>query len=53
MFYAACEKEYEKIRAAGFKQPVAIIPIGMDLPNVSHEKKLKPLKRLSFFGRIH
>ena len=32
MFHATCEKEYEEIRAQGYKQPVAIVPIGMDLP---------------------
>ena len=32
MFHATCEKEYEEIRARGYKQPVAIVPIGMDLP---------------------
>lgn len=53
MFYATCVKEYEEIRAAGFKQPVAIIPIGMDLPNVTTDKIQKPLKRVAFFGRIH
>ena len=37
MFHATCEKEYEEIRAQGYKQPVAIVPIGMDLPEL--EKK--------------
>ena len=32
MFHATCEKEYKEIRAQGYKQPVAIVPIGMDLP---------------------
>lgn len=32
MFHATCEKEYEEIRAQGYKQPVAIVPIGMDIP---------------------
>ena len=32
MFHATCEKEYEEIRALGYKQPVAIVPIGMEVP---------------------
>lgn len=32
MFHATSEKEYEEIRAQGYKQPVAIVPIGMDMP---------------------
>ena len=32
MLVATCEKEYKEIRAQGYKQPVAIVPIGMDLP---------------------
>ena len=32
MFHATSEKEYEEIRALGYKQPVAIVPIGMEVP---------------------
>ena len=32
MLVATCDKEYNEIRALGYKQPVAIVPIGMDLP---------------------
>lgn len=59
MFHATSEKEYEEIRARGYKQPVAIVPIGMDLPSISVEFKVqsseleKPLKRVVFFGRLH
>lgn len=34
MFHATCEKEYEEIRAQGYKQPVAIVSIGMDQPTL-------------------
>ena len=37
MFHATSEKEYEEIRAQGYRQPVAIVPIGMDLPEVGFE----------------
>ena len=56
MFHATSEKEYEEIRALGYKQPVAIVPIGMDIPqgNSSVDKKnQKRIRRIVFFGRIH
>lgn len=56
MFHATSEKEYEEIRALGYKQPVAIVPIGMDIPQgkCSVDKKDgNRLRRIVFFGRIH
>ena len=35
MWHATSVKEYEEIRGRGYKQPVAIVPIGMDLPDMS------------------
>ena len=52
MFHATSEKEYEEIRAAGYKQPVAIVPIGMDLPTVERTKR-EGRRRVVFFGRLH
>ena len=52
MFHATSQKEYEEIREAGYKQPVAIVPIGMDLPNVQHAKNDEK-KKVVFFGRLH
>ena len=52
MFHATSEKEYEEIRVAGYKQPVAIVPIGMDLPSVQY-KKHEGTKTVAFFGRLH
>ena len=52
MFHATSQKEYEEIRAGGYKQPVAIVPIGMDLPTIQRigaEGK----RRVAFFGRLH
>lgn len=37
MFHATCEKEYEEIRAQGYKQPVAIVPIGMEVPTLEEK----------------
>ncbi len=55
MFHATSEKEYEEIRAAGYLQPVAIVPIGMDVPEVeSHEKvDTGRVRKVVFFGRLH
>ena len=55
MFHATSEKEYEEIRAAGYRQPVAIVPIGMDLPEIqSHVKEnVGRIRKVVFFGRLH
>ena len=61
MWHATCMKEYEEIRALGYRQPVAIVPIGMDVPEVdvfnaeaqrSREAEVRR-KRIVFFGRLH
>ena len=61
MFHATSEKEYEEIRALGYRQPVAIVPIGMDIPEVDvfnaeaqrrREAEVRR-KRVVFFGRLH
>lgn len=51
-FHATSMAEYEDIRAQGFKQPVALIPNGIDIPPY---KKLTNagLKTVLFLGRIH
>ena len=59
MWHATCEKEYEEIRLAGYRQPVAIVPIGIDLPEVGSRNALNMRnrngmkKRVVFFGRLH
>lgn len=59
MFHATSEKEYEEIREAGYKQPVAIVPIGMDLPEVDinaeaqRRRGAESLRKILFFGRLH
>lgn len=61
LWHATCEKEYEEIRAAGYRQPVAIVPIGMDLPEAPAAGSAPPAafagraapRTLAFFGRIH
>jgi glycosyltransferase involved in cell wall biosynthesis len=52
-FHATAEHEYEDIRTAGFRrQPVCIIPNGIDVPEM--KTKPKPRSRiLLFLGRVH
>ena len=56
MFHATSEKEYDEIRNAGYRQPVAVVPIGMDIPQVDKNdlnKSVRLLRRVAFFGRLH
>ena len=51
-FHATAEKEYEEIRAFGQRAPVAVVPNGVDLPDVI-EAAPHPERTLLFLGRIH
>ncbi|MCP9451546.1 MAG: glycosyltransferase [Nitrospira sp.] len=51
-FHATAESEYEDIRRLGFRQPVAIIPNGIDIPEPI-PKREQPLRTLLFLSRIH
>lgn len=48
-FHATAEIEFEDIRRLGFRQPVAIIPNGVDMPVV---KDVVKSRRLVFMSRI-
>lgn len=37
MLVATCDKEYNEIRALGFKQPIVVLPIGLDVPELGKE----------------
>ncbi|MCP9456543.1 MAG: glycosyltransferase [Nitrospira sp.] len=51
-FHATAVSEYEDIRRLGFRQPVAIIPNGIDIPDPV-PKREQPLRTLLFLSRIH
>ena len=51
--HATCEQEYRDIRAFGLKQPVAVIPNGVDVPEIDPASNLVRQKTLLFLGRIH
>ena len=59
MWHATCEKEYQEIRAVGYRQPVAIVPIGMDVPDIEPRNTLNTRnseeckRKVVFFGRLH
>lgn len=51
-FHATAISEYEDIRRLGFRQPVAIIPNGIDIPNIAH-KVHQNFRTILFLGRLH
>ena len=50
MFIATCDKEYHDIRRFGLKQPVAIIPNGLELPELH---KIEKKRTVLFLARLH
>ena len=52
-FHATSIKEKDEIRKLGFKQPIAVIPEGIDIPK--ENKKFKNRKNIKYLylGRIH
>lgn len=57
-FHATSQREAENIRRLGFRQPIAILPNGVDLPQISHESlvvenKDSAKKIALFLGRLH
>jgi len=52
-FHATAESEYHDIRRLGFRQPVAVIPIGIDLARIQISKGFQRTRTLLFLGRIH
>ena len=53
MFHAASMKELLEIRDLGYKQPIALVPNGIDLPEVVHKPFISEKRKIVFFGRIH
>lgn len=51
-FHATAESEYEDIRRNGFKQPVCILPNGIDVPPLVQTPN-SGRRQLLFLGRIH
>jgi glycosyltransferase involved in cell wall biosynthesis len=54
LFHATAEAEAHDIRAAGFRQPIAIIPNGIDVPSsIARVRERGARKRLLYLGRLH
>lgn len=51
-FHATAESESEDIRRLGFRQPVAVIPNGIDIPEMTPKSSIDT-RTLLFLGRIH
>jgi len=51
-FHATAQSEYQDIRRMGFRQPVAVIPNGIDVPP-PYERSDGGTRTLLFLGRIH
>lgn len=54
ILHATSESEAENLRRLGLRQPIAVIPNGIDLPEWSYEKpETRNQKTLLFLSRIH
>lgn len=53
LFHATAENEYLDIRRLGFRQPVAVIPNGIDIPELSRSTCRGDGRTLLFLGRVH
>jgi glycosyltransferase involved in cell wall biosynthesis len=51
-FHATSRAELEDIRRAGFRQPICVVPNGVDVPPLA-SKPTKRRRTLLFLGRIH
>lgn len=52
-FHATCEEEYGDIRRAGFNQPVAVIPNGIDVASPTIARTGTKSRTLIYLGRFH
>jgi len=53
MFVVTSEPERRSVRRLGLKQPVAIVPIGVDMPAVVESRGKADVRTLLFLSRIH
>jgi glycosyltransferase involved in cell wall biosynthesis len=51
-FHATSEREHASIRDTGMRAPVAVIPIGVDIP-APQPPPARSTRRLLYFGRLH
>ena len=53
LLFATAESELEDIRNYGLKTPIAIIPNGVNIPNIIKKNNHKKIKTVISLGRIH
>lgn len=53
LLFATAESELEDIRNYGLKTPIAIIPNGVNIPNIKKKNNHKKIKTVISLGRIH
>lgn len=51
-FHATAESEYRDIRLMGFRQPICVLPNGVDVP-LYNERPEPARKQLLYLGRLH
>lgn len=53
VFHATAGSEYDDIRAFGLRQPVAILPNGVDIPELPAPSNAPAPRTVLFLGRLH
>ena len=53
LFHATAEQEVEDIRRAGLRQPVVLIPNGVELPDRTREAPTGAVRKALFLSRVH
>jgi glycosyltransferase involved in cell wall biosynthesis len=53
LIHATSEQEYRDIRAFGLRQPVVVIPNGIDVPETPARRRRGGRRRLLYLGRLH
>ncbi len=51
--HATCEMEKENIRKLDFKNPIAVIPNGIEISNVKLKTEWKAVQNILFLSRVH
>lgn len=51
--HATSEQEYEEIRQYGLRQPVAVVPNGIDVPVALARRGTRGMRTVLYLGRIH
>ncbi len=52
-FHATSEQEADEVRALGFRQPIAVVPNGVDVPTTLPAKRDLGCRQALFLSRIH